>query len=226
MSDAFVAALPEPRGDRRARGLVGARLVEPARRRELRRGARRGRRRVDCRGSRPRGRDGGVWAVSPARPPCSGRDGRRLLLLQQRRDRGAVDRRADGGAGRDPRRRRPSRQRHPADLLAPRRRPVCLAPLGPAAALPVLPRPRRRGGGGPRPGREPEPAAAAARRRRDLHSPTSIARSTGSPRLRARSSSSRSGSTPTSTTRSATSPSPPPATTTWAAASRRSAGAS
>ena len=92
-------------------------------------------------------------AYGLCRPPghhAAARDGRRLLLLQQRRDRGRVDRPADRGAGRDPRRRLPPRQRHPADLLAPRRRPVRVAPRRPGAAVPVLPRPRRRDGRGRR----------------------------------------------------------------------------
>ena len=54
----------------------------------------------------------------------------------------------DRRAGRDPRRRLPPRQRHPADLLAARRRPLRLDPRRPRPPVPVLPRPRRRDRGG------------------------------------------------------------------------------
>ena len=89
--------------------------------------------------------------------------------------------RATGERGRDPRRRLPPRQRDPADLLAPRRRPVRLAPRRPGAAVPVLPRPGRRDRrrGGER--REPQhPAAGRAPTTRPIW-PPSIAASRRSP---------------------------------------------
>ena len=58
--------------------------------------------------------------------------------------------RRDRRAGRDPRRRLPPRQRHAADLLAPRRRPLRLDPRRPGPPVPVLPRPCRRDRGGGR----------------------------------------------------------------------------
>ena len=174
--------LPDVRGDepgvprraardrlrRRSRRLVGPRHGEPARPGNIWRGAGGGRRRADDGGPRPRRRAGGVRPVPAAGPPRRALDGGRLLLLQQRGDRGRGDHALDRRAGRDPRRRLPPRQRDPADLLAPRRRPLRLAPRPPGSAVPVLPRlarrDRRRGGER----REPQPAAAGGHRRRRL----------------------------------------------------------
>ena len=73
---------------------------------------RRRRRRGDRRGDRRRGRER-VLRGAPARPPRDARRGDGLLLLQQRRGRGApCARRARPGARRDRRLRRPPRQRH------------------------------------------------------------------------------------------------------------------
>ena len=74
----------------------------------------------------------------------------------------------DRRARRDPRPRLPPRQRHRADLLAARRRAVRLAPRGPGAAVPVLPRSRRRDRRGPGDGRQPQPAAAGRPDRRGV----------------------------------------------------------
>ncbi len=83
-----------------------------------------------------------------------------------------------------PRRRLPPRQRHAADLLAARRRPLRLDPRRPGAAVPVLPRPCRRDrrGGGAR--REPEPAAPGRRRPTPTTSRRWTARSRRSRRAR------------------------------------------
>ena len=74
------------------------------------------------------GEQRGLRPVPAARAPRRALDVRRLLLLQQRGDRGRRDHRGDRRAGRDPRRRLPPRQRHAADLLAARRRAVRLDP--------------------------------------------------------------------------------------------------
>ena len=74
------------------------------------------------------GRQRAVFALCrPPGPPCRGRSLWRLLLPQQRRDRRAVPARRRRRAGGDPRRRLPPRQRHPGDLLRPRRRAVPVA---------------------------------------------------------------------------------------------------
>ena len=110
------------------------------------------------------GRDGGLRAVPAARPSRRALDVRRVLLLQQRRDRGRGHRPGDRRAGRDPRRRLPPRQRQPADLLAPRRRPLRVDPRRPGPRLPVLPGSCRRDRRGRRGGGEPQhPAARRAR---------------------------------------------------------------
>ena len=154
--------------------------------------------------------DGGEPAVyglcRPPGPPRRALDVRRLLLLQQRRDRGRVDRRADRRARRDPRSRLPPRERHRADLLAPRRRPVRLDPRRPRPAVPVLPRPGRRDGRGAGRRGEPQPPARGRRRRRALpRGARPGARGDRGDAGLGRSSS-RSASTPTARTRSATSP--------------------
>ena len=81
----------------------------------------------------------GLRAGATTRPSRGRRLVRRLLLPQQRGDRGAgVDR--SRRARRDPRRRLPPRQRHPADLLRPRRRAVRLAARRSRRRIPVLSR--------------------------------------------------------------------------------------
>ena len=79
------------------------------------------------RAARGRRARGGVRAVPPAGPPCRRRSLWRLLLSQQRRDRGPVPDRRRRRAGRDPRCRLPPRQRHAGDLLRPPGRAVPLA---------------------------------------------------------------------------------------------------
>ena len=69
---------------------------------------------------------------------------RRLLLLQQRRRRRAPRRVDHRDRGHRARRRLSPRQRHAADLLRPRRRPVRVAARRPGAGLPVPHRIRRR----------------------------------------------------------------------------------
>ena len=77
-------------------GFWGARLVDPARRRDLRgRAGGRGRGPDDGRSRARRRRDGRLRAVPAAGPPCGPLDVRRLLLLQQRRDRRRGHRPAD-----------------------------------------------------------------------------------------------------------------------------------
>ena len=80
----------------------------------------------------------GLRTVPPARPPCADRPLRWLLLLQQRRRRRPSRGVHHGHEGDGARRRLPPRQRHPADLLRPRRRPVRVAPRRPGTGLPVL----------------------------------------------------------------------------------------
>ena len=165
----------------------------------------RGGRRPDRRRSRPGRRLGCVRPVPAARASRRALDVRRLLLLQQRCHRRRGDRPGDRRAGRDPRRRLPPRQRHPADLLAARRRPVRLDPRRPGPRLSVFPRPRRRDRRGRRGGGEPEHPAAGGDDQRGVPGRASTARSRRSPQSRARSSSCRSASTPMGSTRSATS---------------------
>ena len=203
----------EPRGDRPARARAGpcrrsGRILGPgfggaAGRRHVRgrpvgRGCR-----VDDRGPRAGRRDGGVRPVPPTRPPRGAGDVRRLLLLQQRRDRRARDHASHRGAGRDHRRGLPPRQRHAADLLASRRRPVRLDPRRSGPPVPVFPGPSRRDGGGRWRRREPEHPAPGRRDERRLprgHGPGHRG-DRGSARVR--SSWSRSASTRTASTRSA-----------------------
>ena len=148
--DAVEALVREPEHAAGRAGLLGPRLGRAAGRGHVRRRARGRRHGADDRRPRARRGAGGVRPVPAARAPRGALDVRRLLLLQQRGDRGGGDHRGDRRAGRDPRRRLPPRERHPADLLAARRRPVRLDPRRPAARLPVLPRPCRRDGGGRR----------------------------------------------------------------------------
>ena len=148
----------EPRGRQgagaraRARGragrVLGAGLRRTAGRGDVRRRARGRGRGIDDRGPRAGRGVRGLRPVPAARPSRGAIDVRRLLLLQQRGDRGGGDHRGHRRAGRHPRRRLPPRERHAADLLAARRRPLRLDPRRPAARLPVLPRPCRRDGGG------------------------------------------------------------------------------
>ena len=165
-------------GGRRARPGAGARrwpgrvlgpgLGRAARRRDVCRVARGRGRRPDDRGSRAGRRDGRLRAVPAARPPRGAVHVRRLLLLQQRGDRGPRHHPGDRRAGLDHRCRLSPRQRQPADLLAPRRRPLHLHPRGPRTPVPVLPRARRRDRRGRRGGGEPEHPAASRRDQRGL----------------------------------------------------------
>ena len=148
-------------------------------------------------------------AVPAAGPPRRPVDVRRLLLLQQRRDRGPGDHAAHGRAGLDPRRRLPPRQRQRADLLAPRRRALRLAPRASRTAqYPYFLGWEDETGEGDGAGANlnlPLPAGATTR-------PTSwrwTAASTRSRTSRAPSWWCRSGSTRTAATRSATSRSRP-----------------
>ena len=100
---------------------------------------------------------------------------RRLLLLQQRRSRRASCRLDNRCEGVDSRRRLPPRQRHPADLLPARRRPVRVAArrsrLGPTRTSPASPTSRAPDRGH---GREPQSPAGSRNRRRRL--PPALAR--------------------------------------------------
>ena len=113
-------------------------------------------------------RDGRVRPVPPARPPRGPGDVRRLLLLQQRGHRRARHHASHRRAGRDPRRGLPPRQRHAADLLAPRRRPLRLDPRRSGPPVPVFPGPSRRDRGGRGRRREPEHPAPGRRDERRL----------------------------------------------------------
>ena len=93
MSDEAVSRLVrEPVHARGTGRVLGPRFRGAARRRHVRRRARRRRCRADGRGPRAGRRDGGLRAVPAARPSRRPLDVRRLLLLQQRRDRGRGDR--------------------------------------------------------------------------------------------------------------------------------------
>ena len=190
--------------------------------------ARGGRRRRADRGrSRPRWRRRRrLRPVPPARPPRRALDVRRLLLLQQRRDRRRGDHGRTGERVAHPRCRLPPRQRQPADLLAPRRRPLRLDPRRPGAPVPVLPRACRRDRRGGWRRREPQPPAAGRHDQRRLPRRGRSGLRGDRRACRARSSWSRSASTPTAWTRSATSRSRRTSTTRSAGGSRRSAGGS
>ena len=75
---------------------------------------------------------------------------------------------AAGKAGRDPRRRLSSRQRHPGHLLRPRRRPLRLDPRRSGDGLSLFLGPCRRDRRGRGRGRDAQPAAAARHRPRRL----------------------------------------------------------
>ena len=194
------------RSCRRSGRVLGPGLGGAAGGRHICRVARRRGRRPDDRGSRPGWGTGGVRAVPAAGPSRRPVHVRRLLLLQQRGDRGPRDHPGDRRARGDHRRRLPPRQRQPADLLASRRRPLRLHPRGPGAPVPVLPGPCRRGrrrrwGGG-----EPEHPAPGRRDERRLPRAPPIVRSRRSWPCPVRWWSSPSASIPTGWIRSATSP--------------------
>ena len=144
---AHASSAPDPaRADRRADRLLQLRCRHADHRRHLARGAgQRGGgadRRASCSAS---GQHPAVFALCrPPGPPRRGRSLRRLLLPQQRRDRGAIPDRRRRRAGGDPRRRLSPRQRHPGDLLRPPRRAVPLPARPSARGVPVLPRLGRR----------------------------------------------------------------------------------
>ena len=173
------------------------------------------------------GAHGRLRPVPAARPPRRPLDVRRLLLLQQRRDRGRGDHRGDRRAGRDPRRRLPPRQRHAsrssggaATCATSRSTPTRSAPTRTSSG-----RADETGRGGRAPARTSTSRSAPAPRTRT----TSRRRTGRSRRSRpcpAPSSSSRSASTRTGSTRSATSRSRPTSTTRSAGGSPRSAGGS
>ena len=83
---------PRPAAHRGPVGLSGARYLHADRRGDVRGVARRRRRGADRRGPRARRGSGRLRAVPAARPPRVALDVRRLLLLQQRRDRCRGDR--------------------------------------------------------------------------------------------------------------------------------------
>ena len=134
--------------------------------------------------------------------------------------------RETGEPRRDPRRRLPPRQRHRADLLAPRRRAVRELHAHPDRQYPYFLGWEDETGEGDGRGREPQHPAARRARPTSSTSRRSSAAWRGSPRSRATSSSSRSGSTPTARTRSATSRSRRPSTTSADGGSPRSASGS
>ena len=145
MSDEAVAALVREPGHVGGRaGLLGPGLRGAPGRRDLRRVACGRGRRAHDRGPRAGRRAGRLRPVPAARPPRGAVHVRRLLLLQQRGDRGPCDHPGDRRAGLDHRCRLPPRQRQPADLLAPRRRALHLDPRRSRAPVPVLPGPGRR----------------------------------------------------------------------------------
>ena len=101
---------------------------------------RRGRESVARTGGTSRNDGAHATPGSPRRP----RFFRRLLLPQQRRDRGAVAARRRRTSRGRARRRLPPRQRHAEPFLRARRRADRVDPRRPAHRVPVLPRPRRR----------------------------------------------------------------------------------
>ena len=113
--------------------------------------------------------------------------------------------RATGERRRDPRRRLPPRQRHGADLLAPWRRAVRVAPRPPRSRVPVLPRLARGDRGGPGRGRQPQHPAAGRDHERAISRGRWTAASSASRTTADRRWWSRSASTPTGSTRWATS---------------------
>ena len=152
------------------------------------------------------GETGRLRAVPAARPPRGALDVRRLLLLQQRRDRGRGDRARRTG--------------EPVAILDVdyhhgngteqifwRRGDVLYVSLHahPDRAVPVLPRLARRDRGGRGRGRQPQHPAAGRRRRTSGTSRRSTAASSASRTTAGRRSWSRSASTPTGSTRWATS---------------------
>ena len=125
--------LSSPRAARRARAARAGRDVgaarsillrhdDPDRARHVGGCAGRRRRRHDRRRPRLRGPERRLCMLPPARAPRDAQCVRRLLLPEQRRDRGRAPACERRRAGRHRRHRRPSRERRAADLLGARRR--------------------------------------------------------------------------------------------------------
>ena len=111
----------------------------------------------------PGRRASGLFAVPAVGPPCPGRSRLRLLLRQQHGDCGPAPA-LEVRQGRDPRCRRPSRRRHAADLLPPRRRADDLGPCrSRRTTIPSSPAMTDERGNGAGRGLQPQPAAAAWR---------------------------------------------------------------
>ena len=191
---------------RRRAGLLGPRLGDAARRRDVRGRARGRRRGADDRRPRARRRARGLRPVPAARPPRRALDVRRLLLLQQRRDRGRGDRPARPASG--------SRSSTSTTTTATARSrssgaaaTSCYVSLhaDPDRQYPYFLGWADETGEGDGRGREPEHPAAGRADERGVPRGARPRRSRRSRPSRARSSSSRSASTPTASTRSATS---------------------